>query len=64
MTSQQAADAAEPDSLIRTPDQRIRFFVSSTLAELAAERAAARSAMTRLDLTPSCSNSVRGLTPA
>ena len=37
---------------IRTPDQRVRVFVSSTLQELAAERAAARSAITRLHLTP------------
>src|SRR5215213_10251665 len=39
-------------SLIRTPDQRLRVFVSSTLAELAAERAAAREAIERLQLTP------------
>jgi hypothetical protein len=38
--------------LIRTPDQRVRVFVSSTLQELAAERAAARTAITRLHLTP------------
>jgi len=38
--------------LIRTPDQRVRVFVSSTLRELAAERVAARSAITRLHLTP------------
>ena len=31
---------------IRTPDQRVRVFVSSTLSELAAERAAARTAIT------------------
>jgi predicted ATPase len=36
---------------IRTPDQRVRVFVSSTLRELATERAAARSAITRLHLT-------------
>src|SRR3984885_14710152 len=40
------------DPLIRTPDQRVRVFVSSTLRELAAERAAARTAITRLRLTP------------
>ena len=39
-------------SNIRTPDQRVRVFVSSTLQELAAERAAAQSAITRLHLTP------------
>jgi len=38
--------------VIRTPDQRIRVFVSSTLRELADERAAARSAIERLRLAP------------
>lgn len=38
--------------MIRTPDQRVRVFVSSTLDELAAERAAARQAITQLRLTP------------
>jgi len=38
--------------LIRTPDQRVRVFVSSTLDELAPERAAAREAITQLHLTP------------
>src|SRR5277367_2226593 len=33
---------AEGGPRIRTPDQRVRVFVSSTLRELAAERAAAR----------------------
>jgi len=42
---------AEGDPRIRTPDRRVRVFVSSTLSELAAERAAARTAITRL-LTP------------
>jgi predicted ATPase len=37
---------------IRTPDQRIRVFVSSTLDELAPERAAARQAIAQLRLTP------------
>ena len=37
---------------IRTPDQRLRVFVSSTLAELATERAAVREAIERLQLTP------------
>jgi predicted ATPase len=37
---------------IRTPDQRIRVFVSSTLEELAPERAAVRQAITQLRLTP------------
>jgi len=39
-------------SPIRTPDQRLRVFVSSTLGELAAERAAVREAIERLRLTP------------
>src|SRR5215203_4542309 len=37
---------------IRTPDQRLRVFVSSTLRELASERAAARGAIERLHLAP------------
>ena len=39
-------------TMIRTPDQRLRVFVSSTLRELAAERAATRTAIERLMLTP------------
>jgi hypothetical protein len=39
-------------SLIRTPDQRVRVFVSSTLEELAGERRAVRDAVTRLRLVP------------
>ena len=38
--------------MILTPDQRVRVFVSSTLQELAAERAAARDAIASLQLTP------------
>jgi class 3 adenylate cyclase len=38
--------------VIRTPDQRVRVFVSSTLDELAPERQAAHEAITRLHLTP------------
>ena len=37
---------------IRTPDQRLRVFVSSTLKELAAERRAVRAAVERLHLAP------------
>ena len=37
---------------IRTPDQRLRVFVSSTLRELADERRAARAAIERLRLAP------------
>jgi predicted ATPase len=42
---------AETD-VIRTPDQRVRVFVSSTLRELAAERGAVRDAVTGLRLVP------------
>src|SRR3984957_12879976 len=42
---------AETD-VIRTPDQRLRVFVSSTLQELAAERQAVRDAVTHLRLVP------------
>jgi predicted ATPase len=38
--------------VIRTPDQRLRVFVSSTLAELAEERAAASDAIRQLRLAP------------
>jgi len=44
------SDAAPPP--IRTPDQRLRVFVSSTLQELAPERAAARAAIEQVRLTP------------
>ena len=48
-TAASSPAGAEP---IRTPDQRIRVFVSSTLGELAAERAAVRAAVERLHLAP------------
>src|SRR6516225_2733743 len=38
--------------VIRTPDQRLRIFVSSTLGELAAERQAVSRAISALRLTP------------
>ena len=38
-------------SIIRTPDHRVRVFISSTLQELAPERAAARQAVSDLRLT-------------
>jgi hypothetical protein len=41
-----------PVHRIRTPDQRLRVFVSSTLRELAEERAAVRAAIENLRLTP------------
>jgi Domain of unknown function (DUF4062) len=45
-------DEAAPQTVIRTPDQRLRVFVSSTLGELADERAAVARAITALRLTP------------
>ena len=44
--------SGEPDPVIRTPDQRLRVFVSSTLGELAAERRAVSRAISALRLTP------------
>ena len=41
-----------PLANIRTPDQRLRVFVSSTLEELGPERRAAREAIAALRLTP------------
>jgi predicted ATPase len=38
--------------VIRTPDQRVRVFISSALQELAAERQAVRAAVRRLRLVP------------
>jgi hypothetical protein len=46
-----AAPSAQP-AVIRTPDQRLRVFVSSTLQELADERAAVKAAISRLRLAP------------
>src|SRR5262245_66643928 len=40
------------NAAIRTPDQRLRVFVSSTLAELAEERAAVSRAISAVGLTP------------
>ena len=37
---------------IRTPDQRLRVFISSTLGELADERRAARASVEQLRMTP------------
>src|SRR4051794_25024454 len=42
----------QPHVAIRTPDQRLRVFVSSTLAELAEERATVARAISALRLTP------------
>ena len=43
---------ANNPSVIRTPDQRLRVFVSSTLKELAEERAAAMVAINQIRLSP------------
>src|SRR6266567_3471900 len=45
-------EAPSTTYVIRTPDQRVRVFVSSTLDELASERQAARKAIKQLRLTP------------
>jgi predicted ATPase/class 3 adenylate cyclase len=50
--SRREESAAERAAVILTPDQRVRVFISSTLEELAAERAAARRAIARLHLVP------------
>ncbi len=39
-------------AIIKTPDQRVRVFISSTINELAEERKAAREAISNLRLTP------------
>ena len=56
MSETEAPELAVPSQrgrpVIRTPDQRLRVFVSSTLQELAEERAAVRRAVTRLRLAP------------
>ncbi len=46
------SDGYDEQAEIRTPDQRLRVFVSSTLAELADERAAVARAISALRLTP------------
>src|SRR5438270_4128883 len=51
-TASQPTVVSTMPAVIRTPDQRVRVFVSSTLDELAPERAAAREAITQLRLTP------------
>lgn len=46
------ADLTAHTTPIRTPDQRLRVFVSSTLQELLTERQAAKAAISRLHLSP------------
>jgi len=43
---------AHATRIIRTPDQHLRVFVSSTLQELSEERSAARKAINHLRLAP------------
>jgi len=45
-------EGAPGEPMIRTPDQRLRVFVSSTLGELAEERRAVSRAISALRLTP------------
>ena len=53
MTVSPGGDSAENRAaVILTPDQRVRVFISSTLEELADERAAALRAIRRLHLVP------------
>ncbi len=47
-----AETGVQRSAAIRTPDQRLRVFVSSTLVELAAERSAARAGIEQLRLAP------------
>jgi predicted ATPase len=51
-TSPVETSGRESASSIRTPDQRLRVFISSTLVELEPERRAARTAIAGLRLTP------------
>ncbi|MGN6175419.1 MAG: DUF4062 domain-containing protein, partial [Streptosporangiaceae bacterium] len=50
--SSRKESSADRAGMILTPDQRVRVFISSTLGELAEERAAARRAIARLHLVP------------
>lgn len=54
--SLQPSSVASPEEttkrIIRTPDQRLRVFVSSTLQELSEERQAVKAAITALRLSP------------
>ncbi|MGC5076245.1 DUF4062 domain-containing protein [Agrococcus sp. DT81.2] len=51
-TDERATASTDARARIRTPDQRLRVFVSSTLRELEAERTAVRGAIERLRLAP------------
>src|SRR5215470_513763 len=51
-TESRSTEPPSPAPVIRTPEQRVRVFISSTLDELAPERAAAREAVSQMRLTP------------
>ena len=58
------ADGGSRGARIRTPDRRLRVFVSSTLGELDGERRAAREAIEQLRLSPVTFESVSMKRPA
>jgi hypothetical protein len=47
-----ASEGSPDEAVIRTPDRRLRVFVSSTLGELAEERRAVSRAISALRLSP------------
>jgi Domain of unknown function (DUF4062) len=49
---QAVREGSREEVVIRTPDRRLRVFVSSTLGELAGERRAVARAISALRLTP------------
>ena len=55
------SDGPRDDVVIRTPDRRLRVFVSSTLGELAEERRAVARAITALRLTPFRTRALKSL---
>ena len=52
MTVSPGEQSSDRSAVILTPNQRVRVFISSTLEELAEERAAARRAIRRLHMVP------------
>jgi len=52
IANEESSTTMPPAAHIRTPDRRLRVFISSTLGELADERRAARRAVEQLRLTP------------
>ena len=51
-SAEASATSQNTEPGILTPDQRLRIFVSSTMQELAPERAAARDAIESMELVP------------